>query len=112
MSRARLIPTVIVLGVAVVFGLANLAPAAPQGFGFPATPDRSGEFGVGPFSTMAIRGVMVIDAGTPSPELRRLDELGVRGARFHMLPGGAVGWDHLEDHGKGPSLLQRLGVGQ
>lgn len=47
-------------------------------------------------SGLDVRGVMVVDAGTPREELRRLDRLGVRGARFHMLPGGAVGWDHLE----------------
>lgn len=42
------------------------------------------------------RGVMVVDATTPLDELRRLTDLGVRGARFHMLPGGAVGWDDLD----------------
>ena len=42
------------------------------------------------------RGVMVVDSSTPRAELERLTELGVRGARFHMLPGGAVGWDELE----------------
>ncbi|MEM9035499.1 MAG: amidohydrolase family protein [Actinomycetota bacterium] len=44
----------------------------------------------------AARGVMVVDATTPTEELARLTDLGVRGARFHMLPGGAVPWDHLE----------------
>ncbi len=42
------------------------------------------------------RGVMVVDDRTPVHELERLTELGVRGARFHMLPGGAVRWDILE----------------
>ena len=42
------------------------------------------------------RGVMVVDSSTPTAELERLTALGVRGARFHMLPGGAVGWDQLE----------------
>lgn len=41
------------------------------------------------------RGVMVVDSSTPQDELERLDDLGVVGARFHMLPGGAVGWDEL-----------------
>lgn len=41
------------------------------------------------------RGVMVVDADTTPEELLRLTELGVRGARFHMLAGGAVGWDAL-----------------
>lgn len=43
-----------------------------------------------------VRGVMVVDAAVTTDEVRRLTELGVRGARFHMLPGGAVPWDHLE----------------
>lgn len=42
------------------------------------------------------RGVMVVDSATPRAEVRRLTDLGVRGARFHMLPGGAVAWDELE----------------
>ncbi len=42
------------------------------------------------------RGVMVIKATTPAGELRRLEAIGTRGARFHMLPGGAVAWADLE----------------
>jgi D-galactarolactone isomerase len=42
------------------------------------------------------RGVAVVDAATPREELARLTDLGVRGARFHMLAGGAVGWEVLE----------------
>lgn len=45
---------------------------------------------------VSARGVMVIDAETTVGEIERLDALGVRGARFHMLPGGAVAWQHLE----------------
>ena len=44
----------------------------------------------------AARGVMVVDDTTSPADLHRLTELGVRGARFHMLPGGAVPWDMLE----------------
>lgn len=44
----------------------------------------------------AARGVMVVDGATDRAELARLSALGVRGARFHMLAGGAVGWDALE----------------
>lgn len=43
----------------------------------------------------AARAVVVVDADTTSDELRRLDHCGARGARFHMLAGGAVGWDDL-----------------
>jgi D-galactarolactone isomerase len=42
------------------------------------------------------RGVMVVDANTTEAELDRLNTLGVRGARFFMLAGGAVPWDILE----------------
>ena len=44
----------------------------------------------------AARGVMVIDPTVPREDLARLTDLGVRGARFHMLPGGAVPWEMLE----------------
>ncbi len=44
----------------------------------------------------AARGIAVIDQTTSEAEIDRLDGLGVRGARFHMLPGGAVGWGSLE----------------
>ena len=41
------------------------------------------------------RAIVVVDADTSVDELRRLHESGACGARFHMLPGGAVGWDDL-----------------
>jgi D-galactarolactone isomerase len=44
----------------------------------------------------AARGVMVVNDQTTDDELRRLTEMGVCGARFHMLAGGAVPWDILE----------------
>ncbi len=44
----------------------------------------------------AARGVMVIDANVEDSTLWTYAHLGVRGARFHMLPGGAVGWDHID----------------
>ena len=43
------------------------------------------------------RGVMVADTKTTDEELERMTKLGVRGVRFHMLPGGAVPWDILEE---------------
>ena len=43
-----------------------------------------------------VRAVFVVDDQTPDEELERLTKLGGRGARFHMLPGGAVPWDILE----------------
>ena len=44
----------------------------------------------------SVRGVLVVHPDTPRNELERLHGLGVRGARFHMLAGGAVDWDQLE----------------
>ena len=43
------------------------------------------------------RGVMVADTDAGDEELDRLTRLGVRGVRFHMLPGGALPWDLLEE---------------
>ncbi|MGA7276535.1 MAG: amidohydrolase family protein [Desulfocapsaceae bacterium] len=43
------------------------------------------------------RGVVVVDTAISDEELERLTGLGVRGVRFHMLPGGALGWDVLEE---------------
>ena len=44
-----------------------------------------------------VRGVMVADLSATDEELQRLTDLGVRGVRFHMLPGGALPWDILEE---------------
>lgn len=41
------------------------------------------------------RLVVAVDDTVDERELQRLAELGARGARFHMLPGGAVAWDKL-----------------
>ncbi len=38
------------------------------------------------------RAIVVVDDTTSDAELERLHALGARGARFHMLPGGAVPW--------------------
>jgi D-galactarolactone isomerase len=41
------------------------------------------------------RIVIVVDDEVPDRELERLNGLGARGARFHMLPGGAVPWSMM-----------------
>lgn len=43
----------------------------------------------------AARGVAIVDASVTDEELVRLTRAGVRGARFHMLPGGMLSWDDL-----------------
>ena len=43
----------------------------------------------------AARLVVVIDADVSDADLDRYDAAGARGARFQMLPGGAIGWESL-----------------
>ncbi len=42
------------------------------------------------------RGIAVVDETVTDAELDRLNKAGIRGVRFHMLPGGAVPWEILE----------------
>src|ERR1043165_9720160 len=42
------------------------------------------------------RGIAVVDQTVTDTELDRLTTAGIRGIRFHMLPGGALPWDILE----------------
>jgi len=42
------------------------------------------------------RGVAVVGADVSEAELQRLTDAGMRGARFQMLPGGALPWEALE----------------
>lgn len=44
----------------------------------------------------AARAVVVVDDGVSDAELADLTARGVRGVRFHMLPGGALPWELLE----------------
>jgi D-galactarolactone isomerase len=42
------------------------------------------------------RGIAVVDAATSDAELQALTQGGMRGVRFHQLPGGALAWDELD----------------
>ena len=42
------------------------------------------------------RGIAAVDTSVTDAELERLTKAGIRGVRFHMLPGGALPWDMLE----------------
>ncbi|MBS7540901.1 amidohydrolase family protein [Ancylobacter lacus] len=42
------------------------------------------------------RGVAVVPPDVAEAELERLTALGIRGVRFFMIGGGALGWEHLE----------------
>jgi D-galactarolactone isomerase len=41
------------------------------------------------------RAIVTIDETVTAADLRRMHDLGARGARFQMLPGGRLGWDQL-----------------
>ena len=41
-------------------------------------------------------GVVVVTPDVEDAELQRLTDVGVRGVRFHMLPGGALQWGQLD----------------
>ena len=41
------------------------------------------------------KGVAIVDRSVSDSELDRLTKAGVRGARFHMLPGGILKWEDL-----------------
>ena len=43
------------------------------------------------------RGVVAVDTSVTDQELETLTSKGVRGIRFHMLPGGALPWDILDE---------------
>ncbi len=49
------------------------------------------------------RGIAVVDQSVTDAELDRLTKLGIRGVRFHMLPGGVLPWNILE------TMAARLG---
>jgi D-galactarolactone isomerase len=52
----------------------------------------------------AARFVAAVDGHVTDAELDRLHELGTRGARFFMLPGGAVSWEAM------PGVAQRIAL--
>jgi D-galactarolactone isomerase len=49
------------------------------------------------------RGIAVVEESVTDAELERLHKAGIRGLRFHMLPGGVIPWESL------PPLAARIG---
>lgn len=75
-----------------VLGLERVVVVQPTTYGLDNSCQLDAMAGFGD----SARGVMVVDHETPRSELARLTDLGTRGARFHMLPGGAVDWNSLQ----------------
>ena len=73
-------------------GLRRVVVAQPNAYGF----DNSCTLAaLAAFDSIA-RGTVAIGPTVTEAELQRLHQAGVRGARFHMLPGGILSWDDLE----------------
>lgn len=72
-------------------GLDRVVVVQPTTYGFDNACQVEAAAALGPGSRL----VVVVDERTPSSTLAELDGAGARGARFHMLPGGAVPWSSL-----------------
>ena len=79
-------------------GLQRVVVVQPSTYGLDnsCTLDAVAEFGE------EARGVVVVDDHVADDELEQLTARGARGARFHMLPGGAVPWERM------PAVADRI----
>jgi D-galactarolactone isomerase len=73
-------------------GIERAVVVQPSGYGFDNRCTLEGMAEIG----SRARGIAVVPPEVPDAELRRLTEAGIRGVRFHMLPGGVLPWDALE----------------
>ncbi len=80
------------LAVRQVLGLERVVFVQPNGYAFDNRALLDALRRVG----SSARGVAVVKPEVDEAELQRLTDLGVRGVRFHLLPGGSLGWDDLE----------------
>ncbi len=73
-------------------GLSRVVVVQPTAYGLDnrCTLDALAQWG------SAARGVAVVDANVDDADLQQLHDAGIRGARFQMLPGGALPWESLE----------------
>lgn len=72
-------------------GLDRVVVVQPTTYGLDNSCTLDAVAAIGP----GARAIVVVDDGVSLTELDRLTHLGSRGARFHQLPGGAVGWEAL-----------------
>lgn len=74
-------------------GLTRTVVVQPSTYGFDNGPTLDGIAALGLDNA---RGVAVVDHDVADAALEDLTRRGIRGARFHMLGGGAVPWDRLD----------------
>jgi D-galactarolactone isomerase len=74
-------------------GIERVVVVQPTSYGFDnrATTDGVAVLGAG------ARAVVVIALDTPESEIARLDAAGARAVRFHLLPGGALPFEAIEE---------------
>ena len=77
--------------VAARLGVRRVVVVQPTTYGLDNTCTLDAVATLGP----AARAVVVVDRNVADDDLERLHRGGARGARFHMLPGGAVRWADL-----------------
>jgi D-galactarolactone isomerase len=74
-------------------GLTRTVVVQPSTYG---TDNRCTLDGIAALGLDKARGVAVVDDRVTDAELEDLTSRGMRGARFHMLRGGAIPWDQLD----------------
>jgi D-galactarolactone isomerase len=79
-------------------GLSRCVIVQPSGYG---TNNRCTLEAIAAMGESA-RGIAVVNESVSDQELQRLNRAGIRGLRFHMLPGGIIPWESL------PPLAARI----
>lgn len=74
-------------------GLSRTVVVQPSTYG---TDNRATINGIAALGLENARGVAVVDHDVADAELEELTRRGIRGARFHMLGGGAIPWERLD----------------
>ena len=80
------------LAVQRALGLQRVVVVQANGYGF----DNRAMLDAMSFFREGARGVAVVAPDVDDVELQRLTDLGVRGVRLHLLPGGALQWSDLD----------------
>ena len=75
-------------------GLQRVVVVQPSSYG---TDNRCTMDAVAALGPSVARAVVVVDQSVEDAELQRLTDAGARGIRFHMMPGGALPWEILEE---------------
>jgi D-galactarolactone isomerase len=74
-------------------GIERTVIVQPTAYG---TDNRATLDGIAELGIAIARGIAVIDDKVTNAELERLTRGGMKGARFQMLPGGAIPWEMLD----------------